>query len=125
MRQVKSLLVIRKILRLVVNTFTANEKYSLLNTNNLTQSIQMELSQKQKSCSGSFFSIFGIYIKFGAFSKQKITFIANVFLKIWTPKNVVRYLSKKTCFGEPFNKQHVKQVQTLLKYEREHLDQIY
>ena len=85
----------------------------------------MELSQKQKSCSGSFFSIFGIYIKFGAFSKQKITFIANVFLKIWTPKNVVRYLSKKTCFGEPFNKQHVKQVQTLLKYEREHLDQIY
>ena len=43
----KSLLVICKILRLFVNTLTANGKSSLLNIDNLRQPIQM-LSQKQK-----------------------------------------------------------------------------
>ena len=40
-------LVIWKILRLFVNTFTATDKYSLLNGNNLTQPLQMQLSEKQ------------------------------------------------------------------------------
>ena len=40
-------LVIWKILRLFVNTFTATDKYSLLNGNNLTQPLQMQLSGKQ------------------------------------------------------------------------------
>ena len=31
-----------------VNTFTADDKYSLLKRDNLTQPIQMQLSQKQK-----------------------------------------------------------------------------
>ena len=44
----KSLLVTCKILRLVVNTFTADEKYSLLNRDNLGQPIHMQLSQKQR-----------------------------------------------------------------------------
>ena len=35
-------------LRLFVNTLTANEKYCLLNRDNLMQPIQMQLSQKQK-----------------------------------------------------------------------------
>ena len=61
----------------------------------------MELSQKQKSCSGSFFSIFGIYIKFGAFSKQKITLIASVFLKIWTPKTLLDTCLKKPVSENP------------------------
>ena len=51
--------------------------------------------------------------------------IADIFPKIQTPKNVVRYVSKKTCFGGPFDKQRFKRVQTLSKFEREHLDQIY
>ena len=40
---------IGKILRLFVNTFTANENYSLLNRDNLTQPVQMELSQQPKT----------------------------------------------------------------------------
>ena len=40
----KSLLVICKILGLFVNTLTADEKYSLLNRDNLMQPIQMQLS---------------------------------------------------------------------------------
>ena len=46
---VKSLLVIKKILRLVVNTLTTDEKYSLLNRKNLTQSIHIQFSQKEKT----------------------------------------------------------------------------
>ena len=44
----KSLLVIHKILRLLVNTFTADDKHYLLNRNNLAQPIQIQLSEKQK-----------------------------------------------------------------------------
>ena len=51
MRWKKSLLVIHKILRLLVNTFTADEKHYLINRENLTQRIQMQLSQKQKTFS--------------------------------------------------------------------------
>ena len=46
-----------KILRLFVNTLTADDKYSLLNSDNLTQSIQTLLSQKQKTFSGIFSSL--------------------------------------------------------------------
>ena len=36
---------------MLVNTFSANEKYSLLNRDNLKQPIQMQLLQKQKTFS--------------------------------------------------------------------------
>ena len=47
----RSLLVIHKILRLFVYTFTADDKHYLLNTKNLAHRIQMQLSQKQKTFS--------------------------------------------------------------------------
>ena len=47
----KSLLVIHKILRLFVNSLPADDKHYLLNTENLMQRIQMEISQKQKTFS--------------------------------------------------------------------------
>ena len=50
----KSLLVICRILRLFVNTFTAYDKHSLLNREYLTQYIHMQLSQKQKKISEIF-----------------------------------------------------------------------
>ena len=43
-----SVLVIHKILRLLVNTLTADDKHYLLNRNNLAQPIQIQLSEKQK-----------------------------------------------------------------------------
>ena len=48
MSQKKSVLVRRKALELFVNTLTADDKYSLLNTDNLGQPIRTQLSQKQK-----------------------------------------------------------------------------
>ena len=56
---------INKILRLFVNTSTVNDKYDLLNRDNLTQQIQMQLCEKQKTFSEFFFfCIFKIYIKY-------------------------------------------------------------
>ena len=52
----KSLLVICKILGLVLNTVTADDKYSLLSKDNLTQQIQMQLAKKK-----SLFICFGIF----------------------------------------------------------------
>ena len=86
----KSLLVIRKTLRQFVNTLTGGDKYSLLNRDILKQPIQMELSQKQKTFSAIFLSIFKISIKIWKFSKKRMTVIADAFSKLWTPKNGVR-----------------------------------
>ena len=53
----KSLLLTCKILGLFVNRYAADEKYLLLNRDNLMIPIQMELYEKQKNFS-EFFSIF-------------------------------------------------------------------
>ena len=58
------MLVLSKILRLFVNTLIEDDKYSFLHRDNLTQPIQILLSQKQKT-----FSEF-----FSAFLKSKLTF---------------------------------------------------
>ena len=49
-----------------------------------------------------------------------MTLIAYLFPKLRTPKNVVRYMSKKSCFKGPCDRQHGKRVQTLLQSEGEH-----
>ena len=49
-----------------------------------------------------------------------MTFIADLFAKLRTPKNVLRYLSKKSRFKGPFDRHHGKRVQTLLRSEPEH-----
>ena len=46
--------------------------------------------------------------------------IADLFPKLRTPKNVVKYKSKKSRFKGPFDRQHGKRVQTLLRSERQH-----
>ena len=46
-----------------------------------------------------------------------MTFIADLFAKLRTPKDVVRYLSKKSRFKGLFDRQHGKRVQTLLRSE--------
>ena len=56
MSRKKSVLVRRKALYLFVNTLTADDKYSLLNRDNLTQPIRTQLSQKQKAFSQFFFT---------------------------------------------------------------------
>ena len=122
----KSLLVICKISRLFPNTLSADGKYSLLNRDNLTQPIQMQLSWKQKTFS-QFFSAFSkSTLNLEHFpKKKKMTLPAEVFPKLQTPKNMVTSMSKKSRFKGSFGKQHGKRAQTLLKFAWQHLYHIY
>ena len=73
-----------KIVGLFVNTLTADDKYSLLNNHNLTQPIQMQLSQKQKTFSQLFFAFLKSMLNFAHF-QNKMSLIAEVFSKLRTP----------------------------------------
>ena len=49
-----------------------------------------------------------------------MTLIADFFPKLRTPEKVVRYMSKKSRFKGPFDRQHGKRVQTQLRSEQRH-----
>ena len=70
-----------KMLRVVVNTFSADDKHSLLHRDNLTQPIQMQFSQKQKKFSQFFSVILKSSLDFELFQKKETTHIADVFLR--------------------------------------------
>ena len=83
------MLVLWKILRLFVNTLTDGAKYSLLYRDNLTQPIQVRLSQKQKTFSIFFSAFLKSTLNFEHFQK-KMTLIADVFLKFPSRNKVIR-----------------------------------
>ena len=66
----KSLLVIHKIPRLFVNTLTGNDKHYLLNRDSLTQKIEMQLSEKQKTFSEFFFEFLKSILNFKHLPKR-------------------------------------------------------
>ena len=102
-----------------VNTLTADDKYSLLNRDNLTQPIWTILSQKHKAFSQFFLAFSKSTLNLNIF-KTKMTLVAYLFPKLRTPKNVVRYMSKMSRFKVPFDRQHGKRVQKLLRSEPQH-----
>ena len=79
---------IQEILRLFFNILTVNDKYYLLNRGNLTQPIQMQLSEKQKTFS-EFFFVFVICILNFQHLPKKDDLVADVFLEIPALKNMV------------------------------------
>ena len=64
------MLVLCKFLRLLVKTLTDDEKYSLLYRENLTQPIQLLLSQKQKTFSQFFSAFLKSTLNFQHFQKK-------------------------------------------------------
>ena len=67
----KSLLVIHKILGLFVNTLTVDDKHYMLNRDNLTQPIQIQLSLKQKTFSYFFFAFLKSILNLKHLPKKK------------------------------------------------------
>ena len=65
-----SLFVIHKILRVFVNTLTVEDKQYLLNRDNLTQLIQIQLSQKEKAFSEFFFAFLKPILNFKNLRKK-------------------------------------------------------
>ena len=85
----KLLLETWNLLRLFLNTLTADDKYSRISKDNSMQTIQSHLSQKQKIFSKFFSVFFKSALNFKHFQK-KMTLIASVFLKLPTLKDVLR-----------------------------------
>ena len=77
--------------------------------------IQMHFSQKRKIFSEFFAVFFESALNLQHF-QQKMTFIAYVFPKLPTTKNLLRQMSKSSRFREPVDKRHSKQAEALIQY---------
>ena len=64
------MLVVCKIFRLFFNKLTDDDKYSLFYRDNLTQPVQILLSQKQKTCSQFFSAFLKSTLNFETFQKK-------------------------------------------------------
>ena len=60
----------QKVLRLFANTLTVDDEHYLLNRDNLTQPIQMQLSQKQKTFSQFSFAFLKCTLNFKHLPKK-------------------------------------------------------
>ena len=81
----KSLLLTCQILGLLVNSLAADEKSPILNRDNLTIPIQMQISEKEKT----FSEVFAAFLKSRLIVqhlKKKLTFIAFVLSNLRIPK---------------------------------------
>ena len=85
----KSLLGTWKFFSRFLNTFTADDKYSLISRDNWMQTIQMHLSQKQNIFSEFFSAFFENALNFKRFQK-KMTLITYLFPKLPTTKDVLK-----------------------------------
>ena len=99
----KTLLVICKVSRLFPNTLSPNGKYSLLNRDNLTQAIQMQLSQKQKTFSNFIAAFLKSSLNFEHCQKKDDSHSWCI-SKLHTHKNLVRWMPKKSRFKGSFGK---------------------
>ena len=121
----KYLLLTYQILGLLVNTLAPDEKYPLLNRDNFTIPIQMELSQNQKN----FSHFFPAFLKSRLnFKHLKIKYHPHRFyiFEVSDSENVDRWMFKKSRFFRGcFDKQHGKRTQTLLKSASQHLYHIH
>ena len=85
----KSLLETWKLFSGFLNTLTAADKYSLISRDNWMQTIQIHLSQKQKTFSEFFSGFFQSALNLEYFQK-KMTLIAYVYPKLPTTEDVLR-----------------------------------
>ena len=75
----------------------------------------MPLSQNQKIFSEFFSAFFESALNSEHFQK-KMTLIAYVFPKLSTTKNLLRQISKSSCFREPVDRRHGKGAEALIQY---------
>ena len=80
---------IHNILRLFVNTLTVNGKHYLINRDNLTQQIEMQLSEKRKNFLNFLLRFQNLYEILNIWQKR-MTLVPDVFLEVAAPKNMVR-----------------------------------
>ena len=89
---------IHKILRLFVNTLTVDDNHYMVNRDNLTPPIQIQLSQKQKSFPEFFFAFLKSILNL---TLKKMILMADVFAEIPAPKNMVDKCLKSHVSEDP------------------------
>ena len=89
-----------KIFWLFVNTLTADDKYSLPNTEHLLQHLQIQLSQKQKSFL-YLFCILEIYNQFWIFSKKRWSWWLMYFWSYELRKTSLDKCLKSSVWDDP------------------------
>ena len=99
---------------------TADNKYSALNRQSLTQSIQMQLSRNLKNFGLFFFAFLKCSSNF-EHAEKKVYLHSLRFPILRTAKNVIKQMSKKSRFRKLFNKQCRKCSERLLKSWRQRL----
>ena len=82
--------------------------------------IQMHICKKQKISSQFFSSFFESALNFEHFQKDR-TFIAYVFPKLPTTKNLLRQMSKSSRFREPVDRRNGKWAEALIQSYLERL----
>ena len=115
----KTALLWSKILRLFANTFTADGKCSFRNMQNFGQQFQTLLSQKQKTLSGFFLHLWNVDEIYNIL-KKRMRFLAELFPKLMSRKEVATETYRSSCFRTPFGNQRVNGFQTPLKVARHH-----
>ena len=96
----KSVLLICQILELLLNTLAVNDKYPVLNRDNLMMPVEIHLSQKQKTFS-QFFSAFLNSSSNLNVLKEKMTLIDFLFPKLWAPKTSLDKCIKSPVSDDP------------------------
>ena len=96
-----SLLLICQILGLLVETLAADKKYRVLNRDNLTIPIQMQLSEKGKTFSGLFTAVLQPRLNFKYFETKDDPHRFS-FSEITDSENLVTSTTKTSRFREPF-----------------------
>ena len=94
---------------------TAYYQYSGSNADNLPLPVQMPLSEKLETFSGIFIEIFPICFKCTTFWKKKMSLMAQIFLKLMTPKEVFTYMHKTCSFWKLFGSERFNDYVKLLK----------
>ena len=102
---------------------TANDKNPIQDLENLLSPTQMQLSLKTKKFSDFFFHFWNLYQILNVVETKTI-FLATLLRKSQPVKNLVGPLSKNYFFRKPFDSQHVKGSQTLVKSAREHFHHV-
>ena len=90
---------------------TVDDKDYRASRESLTQRIQIQLSQKQKTFLNFFFAFLKSALNFKHLIK-KMTLIADVFPEIPAAKKMVRLISKKPCFRGDLERPQGKRVET-------------
>ena len=96
-----SLLLICQILGLLVEALAADKKYRILNRDNLTIPIQMQLSEKEKTFSELFTAVLQPRLNFKYFETKDDPH-RFCFSEITDSENLVTSTTKTSRFREPF-----------------------